>query len=96
MQRYWTSYYPLTGKHYISPHSLIAICILGLLLGPVATFSILRMMSNPSPRIRPKTTCLLSSQSVFAHVKKNWHPLESAPLFACDTGLEIYFEAMHV
>ncbi len=51
---------------HISPHSAMTTCSLGLLFGPVITFSILRMTSMPSPRMRPNTTCLLSSQSVFA------------------------------
>ena len=51
---------------HISPHSAMTTWSLGLLLGPVITFSILRITSMPSPSIRPNTTCLLSSQSVFA------------------------------
>ena len=53
---------------------------LGLLFGPVATFSIFRITSRPSPITRPNTTCLLSSHSVFASVRKNWQPFELALL----------------
>ena len=62
--------YPCTG-FYISPHSAIATGSFGLLPGFVATFSIFLTTNSPSPNTRPNTTCLLSSQSVFAQVMKN-------------------------
>ena len=68
---------------HISPHSLMRTCILGLLFGPVATFSTFRTTSRLSPSTRPKTVCLLSSQSVLAQVMKNWQPFVLGPLFAC-------------
>jgi hypothetical protein len=40
---------------YISPHSVTIISIFGLLLAPVATFSIFRSVKSPSTT-RPKTT----------------------------------------
>lgn len=58
-------------RFHISPHCEILQEILGLLLGPVATFSNLRSTSRPSPSTRPKTTCLSSSHSVLVHVRKN-------------------------
>lgn len=46
------------GAPHISPHSVITHGSLGRLAGPVATASILRMMSMPSPMTRPNTcTC---------------------------------------
>jgi len=61
----------IQGSRYISPHSLIMQASFGRLFGPVATFSIFLTTSRPSPSTLPKTTCLLSSQSHFAHVIKN-------------------------
>ena len=55
---------------YISPHSVMMTGSLGLLFGPVGTFSILRRVSRPS-RSLPKTTCLPSRKSHLAHVMKN-------------------------
>lgn len=72
---------------------------LGLLFGPVGTFSILRSVSIPSITF-PNTTCLPSKKSHFAVVMKNWiwmrskvsrfqgcvpawQPLVFAPEFAC-------------
>lgn len=51
---------PLIAKccNHISPHSEMATCILGLLFGPVCTFSIFRKISRLSPITRPKITCL--------------------------------------
>ena len=48
---------------HISPHSVIATCIFGLLLGPVCTFSIFRSTSKLSPMTRPNTTCLQAESS---------------------------------
>ena len=73
-------------RSHLSPHSAMTQLILGLLLGPHATFSSLRTTRSPSPRTRPNTTCLSSSHSVLAQVMKNWHPLESGPLLAMDRG----------
>jgi len=55
---------------HISPHSVMMTGSLGRLLGPVATFSILRSVSRPSISL-PKTTCLPSKKSHLAHVMKN-------------------------
>jgi hypothetical protein len=56
---------------HISPHSVMVHGSFGRLAGPVATFSILRTTSSPSFITRPKTTCLLSSQSAgLAQIKK--------------------------
>lgn len=57
--------------------------ILGLLFGPVGTFSIFLITSKPSITL-PNTTCLLSKKLHFAHVIKNWQPFVSLPLFAID------------
>jgi hypothetical protein len=56
---------------HISPHSVMVQGSFGRLAGPVATFSILRTTSSPSLITRPKTTCLLSSQSA------KWHKSRS-------------------
>ena len=66
---------------HISPHSPIATGSFGLFPGLVATFSIFLTTRRPSPRTRPNTTCLLSSQSVFAQVMKNWQPFVLGPEF---------------
>lgn len=78
-QLLWTRY----RSNHISPHSPIATGSFGLFPGLVATFSIFLTTRRPSPRTRPNTTCLLSSQSVFAQVMKNWQPFEPGPLLAC-------------
>lgn len=66
---------------HICPHCDITTGILGLLLGPVGTFSIFRITSNPSIT-RPNTTCFPSRKSHLAQVMKNWQPLVSFPLLA--------------
>jgi hypothetical protein len=67
---------------YNSPHCAMTTGSLGLLFGPVATFSMRLTVSIPSITF-PNTTCLLSSHSAFAHVMKNWHPFVLGPEFAC-------------
>ena len=66
---------------HISPHWGTRTGSLGLLLGPVGTFSIFLMTSRPSITL-PNTTCFPSKKSHFVHVMKNWQPLVSGPLFA--------------
>lgn len=75
-----------TKKHvlicsYISPHWDTVTGILGLLFGPVGTFSIFLTTSKPS-RTLPNTTCLPSRKSHLEQVMKNWEPFVSRPLFA--------------
>jgi hypothetical protein len=65
-----------TARPHISPHSAMTHGSFGRLAGPVATASIFRRMSIPSPSTRPNTTCLPSSQSHFWQVKKNWQPVD--------------------
>jgi len=72
-------------RPYSCPLMDICAGILGLLLGPVGTFSIFLMTSSPSST-RPNTTCLPSRNSHLAHVTKNWQPLESLPEFAMDSS----------
>lgn len=65
--------------YYISPHSVILTTVLGLLFGPVGTFSIFRnisMLSAPSS-IFPNTTCFPSRKSAGAVVMKNCNHNES-------------------
>ena len=68
---------------YISPHWVITTGNLGLLLGPVGTFSIFLTTRRPSITL-PKTTCLSSRKSHLVHVMKNWHPFVLGPLFAIE------------
>lgn len=58
-------------SHYISPHSETMHGNLGAFPCPVAMFSIFLTTSSPSPRTRPNTTCLSSSQGLFAQDMKN-------------------------
>lgn len=69
---------------YISPHCEITTGSLGLLLGPVGTFSIFRITRSPS-MIFPNTTCFPSSQSHLEQVMKNWQPFVLGPLFAMES-----------
>lgn len=69
---------------YISPHCEITTGSLGLLLGPVGTFSIFLITTSPS-MIFPNTTCFPSSQSHLEHVIKNWQPFVLGPLFAMES-----------
>lgn len=55
---------------YICPHCDMRTGSLGLLFGPVGTFSIFLITNNPSIT-RPNTTCLLSKKLHFAQVMKN-------------------------
>ena len=73
------------NKHYISPHCVTTTGSLGLLLGPVGTFSIFLMTNKPSMTF-PNTTCFPSRKSHFAHVIKNWQPLVFCPLFAIESN----------
>lgn len=61
--------YVLVFNH-ISPHWDTETGILGLLFGPVGTFSIFLTTSKPS-RTLPNTTCFPSKKSHLAHVIKN-------------------------
>lgn len=56
----------------------------------------LRTTSSPSSITRPNTTCLLSSQSLLAHVMKNWQPLELGPLLACGCTANNWGNVMYV
>lgn len=79
-QKTWFS----LGLDYISPHWEITTGSLGLLLGPVGTFSIFLITRSPS-MIFPNTTCFPSSQSHLEHVIKNWQPFVLGPLFAMES-----------
>ena len=60
---------------------------LGLLLGPVGTFSIFRTTSLPM--MFPNTTCFPFSQSQLEQVMKTWQPFVLGPLSAVKAGLEL-------
>jgi len=60
----------LSELAHISPHCAMRMGSLGLLLGPVGTFSIFLMISKPSTTF-PKTTCFPSNQSHLVQVMKN-------------------------
>lgn len=69
--------------YHISPHCEMTTGSLGLLFGPVGTFSIFLIMRSPSMTF-PNTTCFPSRKSHLAQVMKNWQPFVLGPLLAME------------